>query len=180
MTVRATGLAVLCVLAAACAPFRPGQPGESASREMPTVAHQGEGAVLARDALALIGTPYRFGGSDPSVGLDCSGLVTYIHGRLGIAVPRTAAAQFAAARPVDRTAVQPGDLVFFRLVPGSREVTHVGVYLGAGRFVHAPQTGRSVEAASLGDSYFSARYAGAGRFYPDSAGAGPRAETPNQ
>jgi cell wall-associated NlpC family hydrolase len=165
---------MLCTLAAACAPFRPGLPGEPTLRERPDIARYGQGAVLAQDALALLGTPYRFGGSDPSVGLDCSGLVTYLHGRLGIAVPRTAAAQFAASRPVDRTALQPGDLVFFRLVPGSREVTHVGVYIGSGRFIHAPQTGRNVEVASLDDTYFSARYAGAGRFHADSAGAGPQ------
>jgi cell wall-associated NlpC family hydrolase len=89
-------------------------------------------------------------------------------------VPRTAAAQFAAARKVEPEMLRAGDLVFFRLVPGSREVTHVGIYTGQRRFVHAPQTGRSVGEASLDDPYYRERFAGAGRLFADGPGAGPR------
>jgi cell wall-associated NlpC family hydrolase len=170
------GLAVLCMLAAGCAPFRPGLPSESAERRTRSDASGAIGPVLARNALALVGTPYRYGGNEPSTGFDCSGLVAYVHGQLGIAVPRTAAAQFAAAAPVERGQLQPGDLVFFRLVQGSREVSHVGVYTGAGRFVHAPQAGRNVVEAGLDDPYFRERFAGAGRFYAAGHGAGPRTD----
>ena len=79
------------------------------------------GARIAQTALHYVGVPYRYGGSEPSRGFDCSGLVSYVHGIDGIAVPRTAAAQFAAARPVAAADLRPGDLVFFRLAAGSRQ-----------------------------------------------------------
>jgi murein DD-endopeptidase len=164
----------LAVLVTACAPFKPGLPSEPVAREQSTAAMQGEGAVIAREARAQIGVAYRYGGNEPGDGFDCSGLVSYVHGREGIVVPRTAAAQYAAARKIDAYELRPGDLVFFRLVPGSREVTHVGIYTGSGRFVHAPQTGRSVGEASLDDPYYRQRFAGAGRFYADGAGSAAR------
>jgi cell wall-associated NlpC family hydrolase len=173
------GLAVLSLtlLASGGAAFRPGMPsGPAASGQSPQF-RQGTGAVIAQQALAQVGTPYRYGGADPARGFDCSGLVRYAHSREGISVPRTAAAQFAAARKVDPDALRAGDLVFFRLVPGSREVTHVGIYTGQRRFVHAPQTGRSVGEASLDYPYYRERFAGAGRLYPDGPGEGPRLES---
>jgi cell wall-associated NlpC family hydrolase len=124
--------------------------------------------------MAQVGVPYRYGGADPQRGFDCSGLVSYVHGLEGVSVPRTAAAQFAAARRIDVADLRAGDLVFYRLVPGSRDVTHVGIYTGQGRFVHAPQTGRLVGTASLDDAYYRERFAGAGRLYPDAGGEGPR------
>jgi cell wall-associated NlpC family hydrolase len=163
-------------LLAGCAPFRPGLPAEPVARERAAAAH-GEGAVIARQARDQIGLPYRYGGSDPRRGFDCSGLVAYVHAQEGIAVPRTAASQFAAARKVDRDELLPGDLVFFRLEPGSRQVTHVGVYVGQGRFVHAPQSGRDVGEASLDEPYYRKRFAGAGRFYGEGPGAGPRVKS---
>ena len=170
----ATAVLALAVLASGCAPFRPGAPsGPVASASSPAL-QQGAGAEIAQQALAQLGIPYRYGGADPARGFDCSGLVTYAHSREGIGVPRTAAAQFAAARKVDPGALRAGDLVFFRLVPGSREVTHVGIYTGQRRFVHAPQTGRHVTEASLDDPYYRERFAGAGRLYPDESGAGPQ------
>ena len=171
-----TGLTmlVLTLLASGCTPFRPGLPAEPAASAPLSDAQQGVGAVIAQQALAQVGTPYRYGGADPARGFDCSGLVSYAHSAEGIGVPRTAAAQFDAARKVDPDALRAGDLVFFRLVPGSREVTHVGIYTGERRFVHAPQTGRSVGEASLDDPYYRERFAGAGRLYPDGSGEGPR------
>ena len=79
-------------------------------------------------------------------------------------MPRTAAQQFAAATPVPRGDLRPGDLVFFRLA--GREVSHVGIYAGDDRFVHAPQGGGHVRMASLDDEYFRRSFAGAGRLYP--------------
>jgi cell wall-associated NlpC family hydrolase len=157
----------LVMLASGCAPFRPGMPSGPATGEQSSVAQQGPGAVIAQQALAQVGRPYRYGGADPASGFDCSGLVSYAHAHEGIAVPRTAAAQFAAARKVDAGLLQAGDLVFFRLEPGGRAVTHVGIYTGQGRFVHAPQTGRSVGEAGLDEPYYRERFAGAGRLYPD-------------
>jgi murein DD-endopeptidase len=167
-------LLALALLATACAPFRPGMPPAPAAGEASSTAQQGVGAVIARQALAQVGTTYRYGGADPARGFDCSGLVSYVHAREGIGVPRTAAAQFAAARKVDPDALRAGDLVFFRLVPGSREVTHVGIYTGQRRFVHAPQSGRNVGEASLDEPYYRERFAGAGRLYADGPVAAPR------
>jgi cell wall-associated NlpC family hydrolase len=171
------GLA-LALLVTGCAPFRPGMSSGPAAGEQASISQPGAGAVIAQQALAQVGTPYRYGGADPARGFDCSGLVSYAHSREGISVPRTAAAQFATARKIDPEFLQAGDLVFFRLDPGSREVTHVGIYTGQRRFVHAPQTGRRVGEASLDDPYYRERFAGAGRLYPDRPGEGPRLKSP--
>jgi murein DD-endopeptidase len=169
---RALALGVVLTSIAGCAPFRPGLPSEPI--EPSATAAQGPGAAIARNALAQLGVPYRYGGSEPRRGFDCSGLVAYAHAQEGIAVPRTAATQFAAADSVEQGQLRAGDLVFFRTVPRSRAVTHVGIYTGQRRFVHAPQTGRDVVESSLDEAYYRERYAGSGRFYDPSPGAGPR------
>jgi cell wall-associated NlpC family hydrolase len=114
-------------------------------------------------AQSRIGAPYRYGGAGPDA-FDCSGLVAYAHGQLGVSVPRSAAQQFAAATPVPRRDLRPGDLVFFRLE--GRDVSHVGIYAGDDRFVHAPQSGGQVRMASLDEEYFRRNFAGAGRLLP--------------
>jgi murein DD-endopeptidase len=157
-----------------CAPFRPGLPSEP----LPPRATNDAGLRIARTALRYVGVPYRYGGSEPSKGFDCSGLVSYVHGVDGITVPRTAASQFAAARPVASKDLRPGDLVFFRRTPGSRAVSHVGIYTGAGRFVHAPQTGRNVGESRLEDDYYRERFAGAGRYYATSGGRSSGVKAP--
>jgi cell wall-associated NlpC family hydrolase len=146
--------ALLAATLAACTPFRPGAPGEPAT----TV---DRGTALLRVAESRIGTPYRYGGAGPDA-FDCSGLVAYAHRALGVTVPRTAAEQFAAATPVPRHELRPGDLVFFRL--SGRQVSHVGIYAGGERFVHAPQSGGHVRVASLDEELFRRGFAGAGRF----------------
>ena len=110
--------------------------------------------------MAQIGTVYRYGGADLE-GFDCSGLVYFIHQALGLQAPRTAHQQFESSRRIARAELVPGDLVFFRF-EGSR-ISHVGIYAGAGRFVHAPQSGRTVELKSLDDAYYVRHFAGAGR-----------------
>lgn len=147
--------ALLAATLAACTPFRPGLPGETATGTDP-------GVVLLRVAESRIGTPYRYGGAGPDA-FDCSGLVAYAHRELGVTVPRTAAEQFAAATPVPRHELRPGDLVFFRL--SGRQVSHVGIYAGGDRFVHAPQSGGQVRVASLDEEVFRRGFAGAGRFH---------------
>jgi len=152
---RARRLAALAILAlmAACAPFQ---------RETPRSAAANPGAAALLAAQSRIGTPYRYGGSGPDA-FDCSGLVAYAYRQAGVTLPRTAAQQYALARPVPRTELRPGDLVFFRW--SGREVSHVGIYAGDGQFVHAPQTGGQVRTASLDDEWYRERYAGSGRPY---------------
>jgi len=140
---------------AACTPFRAELPGD------PAMANPGYAVLQA--AQGRIGAPYKYGGAGPDA-FDCSGLVTYAHSQIGVAVPRTAAQQFAAATPVKRGELRPGDLVFFRLE--SRNVSHVGIYAGDGRFVHAPQRGGHVRMASLDEELFRRCFAGGGRLYP--------------
>ena len=121
-----------------------------------------EGTAIAGFAAALVGSPYHFGGADAG-GFDCSGLALYVHEQVGLAIPRTAAEQLRAARPVPLAQLSPGDLVFFRI--HSRHVNHVGVYMGEGRFVHAPHAGRAVTYADLSNGYYARHLAGAGRFW---------------
>jgi cell wall-associated NlpC family hydrolase len=133
---------------------------------IPVVIEQGEetaGTRVARTAAELVGVPYKWGGETPREGFDCSGLVFYSYERVGLDVPRTAAEQSAAARPVPVDSLRPGDLVFFRVL--SSDIDHVGIYLGGGRFVHAPRKGRVVSASKLDDLYYRSRFAGAGRFW---------------
>ena len=154
-------VALLCLsgLTAGCAPFQP------ETLPSPTgPAGSDAGARIAREAIAQVGATYRNGGASPAQGFDCSGLVTYVFGGQGIKVPRTAAQQYSAARPILAGELRPGDLVFFQLVPPSREVTHVGIYTGQGRFVHAPKSGKRVCETRLDDEYFRERIAGYGRF----------------
>lgn len=139
----------------------------------PTVSTGGmsqEGSAIARTAAELIGAPYQFGGADAQ-GFDCSGLAVYAHERAGLEIPRTAAEQRRAAHPVPLDALEPGDLVFFRIRHhyGRRAVDHVGIYAGGGRFIHAPRSGGVVSYADLNDSYYRKHLVGAGRFWGDPA-----------
>jgi cell wall-associated NlpC family hydrolase len=120
------------------------------------------GEAALRVALRYLGTPYQWGGSNPSTGFDCSGLVQYAYAQEGLHLPRVAAAQFDAGIPVARDDLRPGDAVFFADPNGY--VHHVGLYIGDGRFVNAPETGEDVKISSLSDPYFAAEYAGARRY----------------
>jgi cell wall-associated NlpC family hydrolase len=111
-------------------------------RPTPTRRAPSLGQQAVRIASSELGAPYRYGGSGPG-GFDCSGLVAYVYGRLGIALPHNAAAQYGYGRPVDSRHLRPGDLVFFH------GLGHVGLYIGHGRMIHAPQTGERVEIQSL-------------------------------
>jgi cell wall-associated NlpC family hydrolase len=118
-------------------------------------------ASVVNIAKNMLGVRYRYGGRSPRTGFDCSGLVYYSHQRSGIAVPRTAQEQYRAAKPVLRSALRSGDLVFFRIYGNS--VSHVGIYLGNNRFIHAPASGKQVSIARMDDSYWRRRFAGGGR-----------------
>jgi len=113
-------------------------------------------------AAGLIGSPYRFGGASPR-GFDCSGLVYYSYRKAGIHVPRTTQAQLRNANRVPLSQLQPGDLVFFKL--DRRSVSHVGIYAGNNRFIHAPSSGKQVSFTTMNDPYWQARFIAAGRYY---------------
>ena len=141
-----------------------GPPARVDARRPPSaVAHDGiqTGDRVADIALAMVGTPYRFGGSNPS-GFDCSGLVHYAYGQLGIPVPRTSRAQRKAVRHVGVSSVRRGDLLFFDT---GWKSGHVGIYVGDGRFVHAPSSGKRVSIEPLTEGYFASRLEAAGRLH---------------
>jgi murein DD-endopeptidase len=142
------------------APERPSPPLSHAI--LPSSPHASIGNEIAMRALSLLGAPYKWGGAGPT-NFDCSGLVQYVHDQLGIATPRTAAEQYKAAEPVTVGNLAPGDLLFFRI--SGRRISHVAIYAGEGRFIHAPQTGRPVELRTLDDEFYAPRLAGAGRLF---------------
>jgi hypothetical protein len=120
------------------------------------------GEELASLAMHLRGTPYRYGGATRE-GFDCSGLVFFSHRQLGLTVPRTSRDQAAGAREIKPGKLRRGDLVFFRI--GSRNVNHVGIYIGERKFVHAPGAGKPVTVNSLDDEYYEQRFSSAGRYW---------------
>jgi len=129
--------------------------GERAPRQAVT---DHPAVAVARD---LVGAPYRYGGATPD-GFDCSGLVYYSYGQAGIRVPRTSTEQYRRARPVRMAELRAGDLLFFNVSP--RKVSHVGIYLGGGVFIHAPSSGKRVSTTALASPYWRERLVGAGRF----------------
>ena len=117
---------------------------------------QDEAGDLIMNAMSLIGLSYRFGGNSPTQGLDCSGFMQYIFKRsMGITLPRTSAEMATVGQQVDRANLKPGDMVFFG--SGGR-VSHVGMYIGNDRFIHAPRTGRDIEITSMNGTYWKNRY----------------------
>ncbi len=166
-----TGLLAVVLLAAGCAgaPVRepppavmpaasPAAPGEAASG-----AASDPGGAIAQSALAMIGVPYRYGGADPTAGFDCSGLVYYTYTLHGYAVPRTSREQLGVAQKISLAQAGRGDLVFFQ---DQEKLSHVGIYLGDGRFVHAPSSGGTVRVADLQSPYYQRHLVAVGRLLP--------------
>jgi hypothetical protein len=121
------------------------------------------GAIAARTAERFVGIPYRWGGENVVDGMDCSGFVRAVYNLCGLSIPRTSRDQFKAGELVTKEGLQDGDLVFF----GSSEdsINHVGIYIGNGRFVHAPRRGEEIRVTSVDESYFEKRYIGARRYF---------------
>ncbi len=106
-------------------------------------------------AVGLVGTPYRYGGNTPDSGFDCSGLIGYVYqSRAGLAPPRTVSRMQGWGLPVSTENVRSGDLVLFAQ---QDEVTHAGIYVGSGRFVHAPSTGGEVRLDQLNSKYWASQ-----------------------
>lgn len=127
-------------------------------------------------AVSLVGSPYRLGGTSPETGLDCSGFVGHVFRETaGVVLPRDSRAISEAARPLAREELRPGDLVFFNTL--NRAFSHVGIYLGDDRFVHASssRTG-SVMVSSLNDRYWRERFDGARRVAPPAPPPAPPPE----
>ncbi len=124
-----------------------------------TVASRSVGDQAVNVALRQVGVPYRYGGMSPA-GFDCSGLVHYSYSRAGKFVPRTTGALWKSAKPVSKSQLRPGDILFFRI---AGKMSHVGMYIGGDRFVHAPSTGKHVTVASLRSDYYRKALIRAGR-----------------
>jgi cell wall-associated NlpC family hydrolase len=118
------------------------------------------GQRAVRVALRAVGIPYRWGGESPQSGFDCSGLVRWAYRHVGIDLPHSSYALYGEGRPVQRRAMEVGDLLFFE------GLGHVGLYAGRGRMVHAPQSGRTVEVVGLAGTNYGSRLIGARRVAP--------------
>lgn len=114
-------------------------------------------------AMNLRDIRYVRGGRDPSTGFDCSGFVRYVFAHaIGMQLPTNSASQFLSGLKVARADMKPGDLVFFR-TRGKRNISHVGIYISNGQFIHSPTTGESVQVSSLDETYWAKHFAGAKR-----------------
>jgi cell wall-associated NlpC family hydrolase len=143
--------------AAARARLSAPQPATTATTtQAPTGAPPSKHGGVVGIAMQYLGTPYRWGGSSPSTGFDCSGFTMYVFSQAGVSIPRTVSTQYAAGVPVARSELQPGDLVFFN------GLGHVGIYIGGNQFIHSPHTGDVVKISAM-TGYYSSNYVGGRR-----------------
>jgi cell wall-associated NlpC family hydrolase len=141
--------------AAARARLSAPQPSTTAVQS-PTGAPSSKYGGVVGIAMQYLGIPYRWGGSSPSTGFDCSGFTMYVFSQAGASIPRTVSTQYGAGVPVARSELQPGDLVFFN------GLGHVGIYIGGNQFIHSPHTGDVVKISAM-TGYYSSNYVGARR-----------------
>jgi cell wall-associated NlpC family hydrolase len=118
---------------------------------------------LVRTSESFIGLPYQWGGASLEQGFDCSGLTMAVYQLNGLNLPRSSGEQYLLGTPIEREELEKGDLIFFSL-SGGRKVSHVGLYTGDNRFIHAPGKGKTIRTDSLSDGYYDSRYAGARRY----------------
>jgi cell wall-associated NlpC family hydrolase len=125
-----------------------------------SVTHRASELVVT--AMGFLGVPYRRGGNTVETGFDCSGFVKAMYEKtIGLVLPRQANEQAAATHTIDKNDLQPGDLVFFNTM--KRAFSHVGIYVGEGKFIHSPKPGAHVRVEDMGQSYWSRRFDGARR-----------------
>ena len=129
---------------------------------------QNQASELVVGAMGFLGVPYRRGGNSVESGFDCSGFVKAIYAQtIGLVLPRSAAQQAAATQTIDKSELRPGDLVFFNTM--RHAFSHVGIYVGNGKFIHSPRPGAEVRVEDMGLAYWSRRYDGARRVQTGSA-----------
>lgn len=132
-------------------------------------------ADLLGRAMGLLGIPYRYGGTSEKTGFDCSGFVRHLYEKsFGKVLPRRADDQARATETIDANDLKPGDLVFFNTM--KRAFSHVGVYVGDGKFIHSPQTGKSVQIDDMRMAYWQKRFNGARRVNAPTPSAQPAAD----
>ncbi len=121
------------------------------------------GYIAARTAERFVGIPYRWGGNTVVDGMDCSGFARAVYNLCGVNIPRTAIEQFRVGQKIDRNELQDGDLVFFG--NSDDQITHVGIYVGNNRFVHAPKRGEDIKISILNDNGFGKSFMGGRRYF---------------
>jgi cell wall-associated NlpC family hydrolase len=151
-------LAATLVALAGCA-GAPGTPEPLDERVQVSAGPDHTGQKAAVIALEQVGVPYRYGGNTPG-GFDCSGLIHYAYGQVGKQVPRTTGRLWDSADTIDLDRLNAGDILFFRI---DGKMSHVGLYVGGGRFVHAPSSGGVVSVETLGSEYYAQAFMRAGR-----------------
>ena len=157
LSVLALSTALLLVGCSSAPPSKTSTTSSSATRTVPSRLSPEQSSDIAIHALGLVGTPYRYGGNTPDSGFDCSGLIGYVYqNRAGQAPPRTVAKLDGWDQPIDRSRLRTGDLVVFG-TGASR--SHAGIYVGEGRFVHAPSSGGTVRLDHLKSRYWSQQFA---------------------
>lgn len=149
------GIGLLLFAGCSSSPVHPNTPPPSQAEGI-------TGEQLVAVAETLIGAPYRYGGTSPN-GFDCSGLVQYAYKEAGLDVPRSTQEQLRYAQSVNLGNLRAGDVLFFRV--SRHKISHVGIYTGNGRFIHAPSTGRHVSYARLDNPFWKKRLVRAGRLH---------------
>ncbi|MDM1696253.1 C40 family peptidase [Thiopseudomonas alkaliphila] len=157
----------ISLLLAGCS-SQPKAPTDSLSQQLPETTYKqqaGHSQNVLFHALGLIGTPYLWGGNTPETGFDCSGLIAYVYDQsAGVQLPRTTSQMhsYSSAPKVARNQWRSGDILYFATA-GNGKVSHAGIYVGEGRFVHAPSSGGTVRLDRMDNSYWSKAYIGANR-----------------
>ncbi len=164
--IRRTAVLTLIIVLAGCAT----KPPVSAPPRPPGgyvgLADRTKASEVVLFSFGLIDIGYRFGGRNPDAGLDCSGMVSYIYQQVGgLKLPHSAAEIARLTRPIERGAIKPGDLVFFNT--RNRPFSHVGIYVGDDRFVHAPNSNGKVRVESIRSPYYSSRFEAARSLFGD-------------
>jgi len=125
----------------------------------------GKASELVIQAMGLLGVPYKSGGTSEEKGFDCSGFVRYMYEKsVGLVLPRRAEEQAKVTEEISRSELKPGDLVFFNTL--KRTFSHVGIYVGDGKFIHAPRPGKAVRVDDMREAYWQQRFNGARRVQP--------------
>lgn len=153
LTNRVAAAVISTLLVAGCATAPSGPPQVSTAPPIPARLSVDQANDVTVTAIGLVGTPYRYGGNTPASGFDCSGLIGYVYKlRAGVAAPRSVSSLVKWGTPVPNEAARTGDLVIFTQ---GGNATHAGIYVGDGRFVHAPSTGGEVRLDQLKSAYWS-------------------------